>query len=342
MKYKILLVDDEPANLRMLQRLLANEYDVMTAESGEEGIAVLRAHDIALILSDQRMPGMTGLEFLKEAAEMRSHTVRLILTGYTDIDTLVEAINSGVVYKYITKPWSNADLVQSLRRAIEYYEVLKSQNSLIEENQRLRSSINGSTRGIADLIIELLGLLSPKVSAHARRTADYARRAGTALGMTDAENELLFIAALLHEAAHVRMPQHLLARTTMLREGELRIMQDCFREGVDMLARLPQLEGAADAISFIHNQFDGLGSFGGFVGDQIPLFSRIIAIADSYDEMRQPSSGRKGLEHSDALLVLKGAAGRKFDPGLVTIFCRLSFDEVQTLKPDRALVEVAA
>ena len=342
MKYKLLIVDDEPANLRMLERLLANEYEVLTATSGQDAIGVLEAHDVALIVSDQRMPGMTGLEFLKKASKIRAHTVRIILTGYTDIETLVEAINSGVVYKYITKPWSNTELVQSLSRAAEYYEVTKSRHLLAEQNHRLRSRMNSSTRGFVVLIIELLGLLSPKIRAHARRTAKYACRLGANLGLNGAELEQLFIAASLHEVAHVRMPQHLLSRTTLLGNGELRTMRDCFRQGVDMLARVPELEGAAEAISFQHNQFDGLGSFCGLSGDQIPLYSRIIAIADAYDEMRQPALETNGYGHADALSILQGAAGRKFDPELVSIFCRVNLDGQQILEPARTVLKIAA
>src|SRR5262249_22215936 len=121
MTYKLLFVDDEAANLRVLERLFAANFQVFTAASGEAGLEVLSTHDIALIMSDQRMPGMSGVEFLKKAAEMRAATVRMVLTGYTDVDALVVAINSGIVYRYITKPWSNADLQQTVKRALEYY-----------------------------------------------------------------------------------------------------------------------------------------------------------------------------------------------------------------------------
>ena len=342
MKYKILIVDDEPANLRMLERLLAIEYEVLTATSGQNALSVLEAHDVALIVSDQRMPGMTGLDFLKQASLTRAHTVRILLTGYTDVDTLVEALNSGVVYRYITKPWSNTDLIQSLRRAIEYYEVSKSRHLLSEQNLRLQSRIDSSTRGFVDVIVELLGMVSQKISAHARRTAEYASRLGTALELDESEMEQLIMAASLHEVAHIHMPQHLLSRTTMLRDGELRIVRDGFRRGVDLLARVPELEDVAEAVSFQHNQFDGLGSFNGLSGDQIPLNSRIIAIADAYDEMRQPTSNTNGFGHADALSILQGAAGRKFDPQLVDIFCRLTLDDVQILQPDRALLGATA
>src|SRR4051794_34599653 len=107
MDYKIMIVDDEPAKLRLLERLFPQAYKVRTARWGEEALGLLAQHDPALLSSDQRMPNMSGLELLKRRAELRPHMVRMILTGYTDVGTLVEAINSGLVYQYVTKPWSN-------------------------------------------------------------------------------------------------------------------------------------------------------------------------------------------------------------------------------------------
>ena len=148
MTYKLLIVDDEPANLRVLERLFASNFEVFTATSGEDGLEVLSAHDIALIISDQRMPGMNGVEFLKKAAALRTSTVRMILTGYTDIDALVESINSGVVYRYITKPWSNPDLQQTVKRALEFYEARKNRHALEQENLRMQHRAKATVRGI--------------------------------------------------------------------------------------------------------------------------------------------------------------------------------------------------
>jgi DNA-binding NtrC family response regulator len=137
MDYKIMIVDDEPANLRLLERLFRQDYKVITAESGEEALGLLAQHDAALLITDQRMPGMTGLELLKRTAELRPHMVRMILTGYTDVGTLVEAINSGLVYRYLTKPWSNEDLRVTVARALEHYESVRRRHELEMRNSRL-------------------------------------------------------------------------------------------------------------------------------------------------------------------------------------------------------------
>ena len=147
MKYKILVVDDEPANVRALERLFKQDYDVFTAGSGADALFLLEHHDMALLIADQRMPGMSGIELMQRTARLRPHMVRILLTGYTDVDSLIEAINSGYVYKYITKPWNNDDLSLTVARALEHYETTRSRHNLQMINQRLRSRL----REIADL-----------------------------------------------------------------------------------------------------------------------------------------------------------------------------------------------
>lgn len=137
MSYKILIVDDEAANLRVLQRLFREDYQVITAGSGAEALELLNEHDFALLMTDQRMPGLTGIELLKRTVSVRPRMVRIILTGYTDVEALVEAINCGHVYRYVTKPWDNEDLKLTVKRALEHFEVNKETHDLAAANERL-------------------------------------------------------------------------------------------------------------------------------------------------------------------------------------------------------------
>lgn len=132
-----MVVDDEPANLRLLERLFRQDYEVIMAGSGEEALELLSQHDAAVLITDQRMPGMTGVELLERTAVLRPRMVRIILTGYTDVETLVKAINSGHVYKYVTKPWNNEELRLTVSRALEHYETNKARHELEMKNQRL-------------------------------------------------------------------------------------------------------------------------------------------------------------------------------------------------------------
>lgn len=149
MKYKILIVDDETENLRALERIFRNEHEVLTASSAVEALVALESHDVALLISDQRMPEMSGIELLSRTVSLRPHMVRILLTGYTDVSSLIEAINCGHVYKYVTKPWNNEELMVTVSRALQHYQATKSRHNLQMENDRLRARLNE----IADLAV---------------------------------------------------------------------------------------------------------------------------------------------------------------------------------------------
>src|SRR5260370_8499842 len=136
MTHKLLIVDDEMANVRLLERLFRDDYYCLTASSAEEAIKQLDQHDVAVIITDQRMPQMTGIELLKRSADSRPHMVRILLTGYTDIEALVEAINCGLVYMYVSKPWNNEDLKLRISRAVEDYEYTNPRHSPRSSNDR--------------------------------------------------------------------------------------------------------------------------------------------------------------------------------------------------------------
>jgi two-component system, sensor histidine kinase and response regulator len=142
MKHKILIVDDEPANVRALERLFRDEHDVLTATSGDEALALLEHHDVALLISDQRMPEMSGMELVERTVPLRPHMVRVLLTGYTDVSSLIDAINCGYVYKYVTKPWNDEDLAITISRALAHYQAMKSHHNLKMVNDRLRTRLN--------------------------------------------------------------------------------------------------------------------------------------------------------------------------------------------------------
>jgi two-component system response regulator HupR/HoxA len=141
--YGILIVDDEPAILESLEMTLGSDYRVYTAESGEEGLAILERENIALIISDQVLPSMSGVEFLEKAIELDPHAIRMLLTGYADIRSMSRAINEGRIYRFITKPWEPEEVRLNVRRALEAFE-LATENTqlaaaLADANERLRA-----------------------------------------------------------------------------------------------------------------------------------------------------------------------------------------------------------
>lgn len=323
MNYKILIVDDEAANLRLLERLFRADYTVITAAGGDEALEFLSQHDFALIISDQRMPGMTGVDFLKRSAAIRPHTVRIILTGYTDVQALVEALNSGVVYKYVTKPWVNGELCQTVKRAVQHYESIRKQHILGLENERLRQRLKTTVEGFVRMVGEMLVLKDPQAHGHARRTADYAVEVGKSIGLDPQELKQLLLAAFLHEVPHIRIPNKMLLKTAHLMENDSRIVKETYKRGLEILAGVPDLEEVAAVLRYQHEQFNGQGFPDGLSGHQIPILARIIAVADAYDEMTTVGISHPGCTKAEALRHLQLAAGTKFDPSIVKKFTEL-------------------
>jgi signal transduction histidine kinase/response regulator RpfG family c-di-GMP phosphodiesterase len=145
-KQKILVVDDEPDNLDLLYRTFHREFKVLRAENGPDALDILeREGDIAVIISDQRMPQMSGTEFLSLTAQRYPDIIRIILTGYTDVEDLVEAINSGKVFKYVTKPWDDEQLKQVVRQATDTHNVLQKRTEELRRNLRRETLLNAVT-----------------------------------------------------------------------------------------------------------------------------------------------------------------------------------------------------
>ncbi|MGE4130803.1 MAG: response regulator [Bdellovibrionales bacterium] len=136
MKHTILCVDDEVDNVDALERLFRRQYNVLKATSGAEALDLMRGEKVSLIVSDQRMPNMTGVEFFAKSMKIAPEAIRILLTGYTDIESVIDAINSGQVYRYVTKPWDPVDLGNTVNKAIERYELsaeLKEKNAALEK-----------------------------------------------------------------------------------------------------------------------------------------------------------------------------------------------------------------
>src|SRR6266542_711789 len=130
----VLVVDDEARVLDSLEAVLAADFHVLRATGGETALALLRDHEVAVVLTDYRMPGMTGVELLRRSQEVAPDAVRMVLTAYTDVDSLMDAINTGRIYHFIAKPWDPNELLLIVRRAAERYE-------LERENARLRDEL---------------------------------------------------------------------------------------------------------------------------------------------------------------------------------------------------------
>ena len=315
-----MLVDDEPANLRLLERLFRRDYHIVTASSGREALHLLEQHDVALLITDQRMPGMSGIELLKRTADLRPHMVRIILTGYTDITSLVEAINCGQVYKYVTKPWSNEDLRQTVSRAMEHYETTKARHELVLANERLGLRLQEMTQGFVRAIADALDAKDDYVHGHARRVSGYSTAIGRRLKLDASVLDHLQLAGLLHDIGKIGTPDHILLKPAPLTIEERAVVQLHSERGARMLAGISEMHEVASAVRHHHERFDGTGYPEGLCGEQIPLPARIIAVTDAYDAMTSPRPFREALAHEVAVRHLESGAGTQFDPEIVRAF----------------------
>ncbi|MBN8669845.1 MAG: response regulator [Chitinophagales bacterium] len=132
-KINILYVDDEQNNLVSFKATFRIKYNVHTAISGEEAIKILRANPIDIIITDQRMPNMTGVEFLESILEEYPDPMRVLLTGYADLNAVIDAVNKGKIFHYLTKPWNEEELDMTIKRAFEVYTLRKDEKELTEK-----------------------------------------------------------------------------------------------------------------------------------------------------------------------------------------------------------------
>ncbi|MFH0994893.1 MAG: HD domain-containing phosphohydrolase [Pseudomonadota bacterium] len=314
----ILLVDDEQSITRSLQRLFRKEkYQVLTAASGPEGLNILSGLDnpVSLIISDQRMPGMTGAQFLEKARILAPDAIRFLLTGYSDVKDILDAVNKGEIHRYLTKPWNDDDLLLQVRSALEAYE-LKAENQrlnaltarqndeLTELNQHLERKIRERTleilmksqaleeanasleRGFVDtirLLSSLVETLNPRLGSYLSFVAQLAKRMGQGFGMDKQEQDQIEIAGLLHDIGLLGLPKILLEKDMEdMAEVELKLFKQHPVIGQICLQPVERLDPVGAIVFSHHENYDGSGFPDGIKGEQIPLGARIIRVAADY------------------------------------------------------------
>jgi response regulator RpfG family c-di-GMP phosphodiesterase len=330
MTHKLLIVDDETANLRLLERLFSKDFHCLTAPSGPEAIRLLEQHDVAILISDQRMPGMTGIELLKRTAPVRPHMVRILLTGYTDVEALVEAINSGLVYMYVTKPWNNDDLKLRVNRACEHYEQNKNRHSLADANQRLLLRLKEVKLGVVTALTEMLRTRDKHAYGHAIRVRNYAMMIAGKMGVSEAQIEELAVAALLHDLGRIDIYRNgVVTKGVSTLEQMVQAHSGCEAR---LLQAIPELGNVAEIVNGHRENFDGTGSPRGLRAEQIPLLCRILRLADEYDLMVLPKASAP-MTHDEAMRFLTQRSGRQFDPVAIEILSQLSPDELVDRQP---------
>jgi len=312
-RYKILLVDDEEDNLALLYRTLRHEFDIVKTTSPLDALELLKENPVDVILSDHKMPAMDGVEFLKESYEICPNCIRLLVTAFSDSRILIDAINYAKIYRYVKKPWEPTELLLTVRTAIEFFQLKKENDRLIHDLKELFS-------GTISAIIEALDAKDSFTLGRSRRVTFFALNMAKQLELPVEEIGKLELAGLLHDIGMIGVSEEILNKAEALTAEEFESIKKHVNHGVKILEDIKQLKDIVEIIRLHHEKFDGSGYPCGLKGDEIPLNSRIIAIADSYDSMISNRAYRVGLSHQEALNRIEEQSGRQFDPIIVQAF----------------------
>jgi len=312
-KYRILIVDDEPDNLALLYRTLRTKYEITKADNAIVALEMLKTQEFDCILSDHKMPLMDGVEFLKRVYDMQPKTMRLLVTAYSDVKILIDAINYAKIYRYIKKPYTPDELLLIVESALETYQLKIDNENLITDLKDLFS-------GTIKAIIEALDAKDSFTLGRSRRVAFYALKIVNKMALSPSEVSQIELAGLLHDIGMIGVAENILNKTQQLTEDEYEKIKMHVQYSVKILEDIKQLQDITEIIKYHHEHYNGNGYPYGLKGEEIPLGSRIIAIADAYDSMISNRAYRKSRTPQEALDIIKQGAGIQFDPYLVQIF----------------------
>jgi putative two-component system response regulator len=322
-RHSILIVDDEAPNLRLLKRVLGDEHEVIAVSSGAEGLEVLKTSDVSLIISDQRMPGLTGVQLLEQSLALRPSAIKILLTGYTDVQALIDAINSGKVYKYIPKPWDADELRLTVKRALEMFELKENNEKLLHDLQQALSQLEQLSMGTIRALADALDAKCDYTSGHSLRVSRFAVGIGKMLELPIDILKDIELAGILHDIGKIGVPESILWKPDRLSPEETKIMAQHPVKSAQIIGELKGFTRVREYVNHHHEFLDGSGYPDGLVGENIPLGSRIILVSDAYDAMTTDRPYRKAIGHERAIAELKKHAGKQFDPAIVAALIKL-------------------
>ncbi len=350
---EVLCVDDEHSILSALRRVLRGAgYKVHLAQGGPAALDILEENpDIALVISDMRMPEMSGAEFLAQVAERYADTSRFLLTGYADMESTVQAINQGQIEQYITKPWDNQDLLKKVETAFDVRRLrvensqlneltqqqnaqLQEMNKGLEEKIRLRteqiqlahnklkktaSRVNDSYRASIRTFYNLISLNPCLGGKRTQLIADTAARLATRLQLEKDSVQHCYLSGLLHELGMLSLPEAMLQKTRdQLSVSELELFYRHPSHAKTALTPVESLVPVANAIALQYQRFDGDNAPDAPAGDSIPLAARILSPIRDMINAIEGVQQEERLSVQGAYEVIAAQASTLYDPAVVT------------------------
>ncbi len=369
---QVLFVDDEENIVKSLRRLFMDEdFETLTATSGQQGLDLIKDNkNIGVVVSDQRMPGMSGVEFLEQARAVLPEAMRIVLTGYADIEAAMGAINRGGAFRYITKPWDDKLLLHHIREAVGLFSlkrdnqrmaaVIQKQNEeLAQWNSRLQARVKEQTRELFEknrelegankrlrknfdntihAFSELLELRDESARRHAAKVGVLATRMATLLELPESEVTTVRAGAILHDIGKIGIRDEILRKDiAQFSEEERRIYQTHAVRGQAAIDSVEDLRPAGILIRHHHEAYNGQGFPDGLKADAIPMGARIIAMADSFDHQFNIGGPTDTVGHS--LAFVKKLLGSLFDPALFPILQEAAVETYAGFQPETHMVE---
>jgi len=314
--HTLLLVDDDPDVLATLARGFRRKYTILTASGGAQAIEFINTEQIDLIICDQRMPDITGDQVLKHADQHQPESIRILLTGYSDMDLLVNCVNEAHIYQYISKPWEPDDLKLMVQRALESLDL---QRQLDVAHQQLATAYR-------DTVVMLCMAAEGKdedTSSHLFRVQYYTEALAEAMGYSKEDAEHMGLMSMLHDIGKLYVPDAILKKPAKLDNEEWGVMKKHPLHGVKILGENPFYQQAREISAGHHEKFDGTGYPKGLVGEQTPLEARIVKLADVFDALTSKRPYKEPWSMGDAMKLIEDESGLSFDPNIVLKFKEL-------------------
>jgi response regulator RpfG family c-di-GMP phosphodiesterase len=345
----ILVVDDDESVLHVLEEQLKWEgYRVVAVTNPKAALELLTTTEFSVIICDQVMPEITGLDFLAKARELRPTTSRMLITGVLSLDTMIEAINRGEIFRFIGKPWLRAELLATVKNAVNRYELqdanqrlhneatrlneklfaanseLQSKVAELEEQKRALDFANGALQTNFEHSLELCYRITntfyPLIGQHTKAVVDICRRMAETEHFTDEEKHVLTVSAWLHDIGLVGFQRDLLHKNfshpETLTKDEMTLLKSHPAYGQTLASFVDDLRAVGETIRAHHEQFDGKGYPDGLAGETIPWTARCLAVAVYYIESNIPP------QQTVELIVRE--SGKRFDPEAVRLFFKVT------------------
>ncbi len=331
---RVLVADDEESIRNSIGKFLkARGYDVAVADSGAAALEALQHERFDAMLCDVRMPGMSGIEVVPLAIELRPDLAVLMLTAVNDAPTATEVLAHGAM-DYLMKPVELDDLAKAVERALRKRDLEIQQRNverMIREEVALRTEeLHREQALLAEISISIVRALvnaqeakDPFLRGHSQRVAAMGAAIASAMGLPDDVVEDLRLSGQLHDIGKIGIAESLLHKAGPLTEEEYAHVKEHVRIGMDILSPLTPLARALPAIQDHHERWDGSGYPRRLAGEQISLGGRILAAADAFDALTSRRAYREPMTPHETIELLASTAGAHLDPDVVAVLRRI-------------------